>query len=61
MEEMLRDVYDSLVPADQLIVDTMIMALVDKDRQITRMAKHINGMLTAEKRKPHDETGKTEA
>ncbi len=46
MDALLLIAYDKLAPADQLIIDAMVIALVNKDRQITDLA-HVHAELDA--------------
>jgi len=39
------EAYDQLVPSDQLIIDAMVVALFQKDKQITEMAREVMKML----------------
>jgi hypothetical protein len=45
--------YDSLVPIDQIVIDSMIATLVGKDKQIKDMATGIHELLD---RKEEDES-----
>jgi len=40
--------YDSLVPADQLVIDAMIVALYKKDKQIRDLVSHVHKKLDEE-------------
>ena len=48
MEEKCRKAYDSLTPFDQLIVDSVIIALIEKDKQIRDLVKAVNAQLDKE-------------
>ena len=41
MEPVAIKAYDSLVPTDQLIIDSMIIALQQKDKRIRELCDHI--------------------
>lgn len=38
--------YDNLVPADQTVIDCLLLILSNKDIEIKRLTKHISDMLT---------------
>jgi len=41
MDNRVLEAYKYLVPVDQILIDTIILALYDKDRQISDMAREI--------------------
>jgi len=51
MDSRIKEAYDQLVPIDQLVVDGVIMALFQKDKQITDMGREVMRMLEDEKKK----------
>jgi len=45
MDSKVHQAYKSLAPADQLVVDAMIVALYQKDKQIRDLVKHVTARL----------------
>lgn len=45
MDDEVRKAYDHLVPADQLVIDAMIVALYKKDKQIAECVRAVNEMM----------------
>ena len=46
MNEEILKAYKSLVPADQLVIDAMIVALFKKDKQIRDVTSEVHKYLT---------------
>ena len=44
MEDKCRQAYDSLVPADRLVIDAMIFTLANKDRELQKFATDVMKM-----------------
>ena len=47
--------YEYLVPTDQLIIDSMIIALYNKDKKIKQLTDHILQTLSDESQELNDE------
>ncbi len=45
MDERIRKAYEDLVPKDQIIIASMIIALATKDKEIGGMAKQIDKLI----------------
>ena len=50
MDSIVIRAYDDLVPADQLVVDAMIVTLTKKDKQIKELVADIHKWLDAKER-----------
>ena len=54
MDALLLIAYDKLAPADQLIIDAMVITLVKKDKQISDLVAHVHAELDAEESAKRD-------